>query len=1006
MSLIDRLRRRPTPAPDDPFAPMPGFRPVYGEETRFVVDSSVLVLLRAGQGQRTTQEQYYLLDALTEEGRAAHTEDGFVVPAEEVARLDADEARVLTLPDRYAGELRARVRSFTSSPEFSVTIHLAVGDHFTPVRRCGPVVQVGSTLQRLSVPLLRSLRAIEDHSGLTPDRRNENQNVGLVAQLQAAQRLASCAESATDRDPLFRLDLGPLERFRTITPETVSLVVEPQPDGSLAVEPDLGREVSQELVARRWHQLDRRSTTEDEAEAGVIRAGNDIVLLGPQQLAGVREVRRRPTIPAGDAGQFFDAPGAYFDPELVDVDLQFGVRVAGLGVIVPVTFAMAAPSGIAWFRDVDSVDAPETLTTQARTLAEQATLESRVQDAWEGGEDLLTVDERLVDISDHRRVTDALESGRDRLAQLADRQQPGPRKPPTVTVGMHIVEAWDVAPTLRELARQAHPRRPVAWGDLHRRPYAHQRSGIEWMTGLMQAAFASSGPDAVRIQGALLADDMGLGKTYMTLVAMSELLQSEQAIGAPPAPHLAVMPVALLENWRQEIRTTFGSARGPFTDVVVLHGDGLKRYQQSGAQPETAARLDDLDERGMVRPERIRQWLRIGEAHGDRRLDRPGVLVLTTYETLRRYQVSLGLVDWGVVVMDEAQVTKNPETLASRAAKALKARFKLLATGTPVENSLRDFWSLMDTAQPGLLGTWGEFQQRWAIPMSEANGDEHDHLGRQLRQAVGDFMLRRSKEDHLPDLPAKHVREYREPMPRLQVQRYDAVLDSHNHRVGEMGAALKTLHQLAAVSLHPGLLDGRLNGDARTLDDSARTLVTVRQILEGVRTAGEKAIVFAKTKELQRGLALWLREVFALSVDIVNGDTPAAGGAGSRLSKIRAFEAREGFNVIIMSPLAVGVGLTVVGANHAIHLERHWNPAKEAQATDRVHRIGQRREVFVHYPVAVHPRVDSFDVNLDRLLRNKTALKDAVVVPQEVSAEEMGQAMGLSHEQVGLHATA
>ena len=97
-----------------------------------------------------------------------------------------------------------------------------------------------------------------------------------------------------------------------------------------------------------------------------------------------------------------------------------------------------------------------------------------------------------------------------------------------------------------------------------------------------------------------------------------------------------------------------------------------------------------------------------------------------------------------------------------------------------------------------------------------------------------------------------------------------------------------------------------------------------------------------------------------------------------------------------MSPLAVGVGLTVVGANHAIHLERHWNPAKEAQATDRIHRIGQTREVHVHYPIALHPDVDSFDVNLDRLLRSKVALKDAVVVPQEVRQEEMERALGLS----------
>ena len=109
------------------------------------------------------------------------------------------------------------------------------------------------------------------------------------------------------------------------------------------------------------------------------------------------------------------------------------------------------------------------------------------------------------------------------------------------------------------------------------------------------------------------------------------------------------------------------------------------------------------------------------------------------------------------------------------------------------------------------------------------------------------------------------------------------------------------------------------------------------------------------------------------------------------MAKIRAFEAVPGFNMIIMSPLAAGVRLTVAGAN----LERHWNPAKEAQATDRMYWIGQKREVHVHYPVALHPDVDSFDVNLDRLLRTKVALKDAVVVPQQVAQAEMERGLGL-----------
>ncbi len=267
-----------------------------------------------------------------------------------------------------------------------------------------------------------------------------------------------------------------------------------------------------------------------------------------------------------------------------------------------------------------------------------------------------------------------------------------------------------------------------------------------------------------------------------------------------------------------------------------------------------------------------------------------------------------------------------------------------------MENSLRDFWSLVDTAQPGLLGAWSEFRQEWVLPMEAAEPEEHQQLGLELRKAVGAFMLRRIKEDHLPELPDKHFHEYPQLMPLFSpgVCRGAGSAPQPGRRYG---SALKTLHELATVSLHPDLLSESPPVQTETVDQSARTLVTVRVILEGVRARNEKAIIFTKTKAMQRALVSWILALFNLRVDVVNGDTAATGrGSDTRLGKIKTFENHDGFNVIIMSPLAVGVGLTVVGANHAIHLERHWNPAKEAQATDRIYRIGQKRDVHVHYP--------------------------------------------------------
>lgn len=997
MGIIDRIRRKT--AEPQVTAPLDrGFSATFGWYTKFTIGVDELELAKAGRASRAVQEQFYVLDMLTEQGHATDIDEGFAVSEDHLAALEDDDSEVLGLPRRFDGELSARVHKYTASQDFRVQLEVRVGSIAVPPQRTGPVLRVGDELFLLDVPTLTALQAVERHAALPA--HTESANVRLVAELQRAQELS---RSATGRT-LF--SLGALEKFTTVTPAKVGLVVEPQEDGSLVVEPDLGEGLDRTVVSRRLHQLDRPSAATDgssdevDPPSGVLRVDDTLVLLEADQLAGVQEVRERPRIPAALVPSFLEAPGSFYDPELVDVDTRFSVRVAGLGVIAPVSFELAATSGLDWFGGLTSVSGVQALVEGVTTPAQQSTVERTVADAWERGEDVLTHHEEVVDISNRDHVKEVLEASRRRIAALDLPEsdavlQESSETGRTVTVGMHIVEALGIADQLRGQALEARPLHPVDFRSLCRDPYPHQRDGIEWMSGLMGSALQAQESDPARIQGALLADDMGLGKTFMMLAALAEAQRTQRALGGELLSVLAVLPLALLENWLAEIQSAFGTAHGPFEDVVVLQGSGLADYRFRGAARETAARPEDLDEHGMVRSDRIHASLRVGPSWGEARLDRPGVLVLTTYETLRRYQVSLGLVDWGIVVFDEAQAVKNPEILATRAAKGLKARFKLLATGTPVENSLRDFWSLVDTAQPGLLGSWGQFQEEWVTPMESATAEEHERLGRDLRDAVGSFMLRRVKEDHLENLPAKHVHEYRRAMPAAQVAAYDAVLDSHKSRAGEMGATLKTLQELATVSLHPGLLSGSLSGGQELLATSARTLAATQDILDGVKVKEEKAIVFAKTKEMQRALALWLCDRYGLRIDIVNGDTAATGRGETRMKKIRAFEAHEGFNVIILSPLAVGVGLTVVGANHAIHLERHWNPAKEAQATDRIHRIGQVRDVHVHYPVAIHPDLDSFDVNLDRLLRSKTALKDAVVVPQEVTQAQLEQSLGL-----------
>ena len=216
----------------------------------------------------------------------------------------------------------------------------------------------------------------------------------------------------------------------------------------------------------------------------------------------------------------------------------------------------------------------------------------------------------------------------------------------------------------------------------------------------------SSQPELI-VNGALLADDMGLGKTYIALVAMSEVYKLPELKNETKKPALIVAPLSLIENWIDESNKTYQDS--PFRDIVVLQSNAdLKKYKIKGASTETKQAVSQdssLDSEG------IRYSLKVGKNFGNERLDLPERLVVTTYQTLRDYQFSLCKIDWQLVIFDEAQNIKNPNAMQTRAAKGLKANFKLLATGTPVENSLTDYWCLLDTAQPGLLGSYQEFRK-------------------------------------------------------------------------------------------------------------------------------------------------------------------------------------------------------------------------------------------------------------------------------------------------------
>ncbi len=980
----------------------------------FYLPQPVFKALQSGAGNALQKIQLIALNMLAEQGIAEPTANGFHIGAEDIAGMDLEQTEILRLPRRFIGRFNTSISGHTANSSFRVNLSVAIPGENTPVsfHRKGPYLFLTSQEYYWLTPAeLMGLQAWDHHESLAAECRGATANLRLMAELQTAARSG------------MSVDLNHFERLDVVVPENIGVVATRMPDGSLQLCPSLGEGSTPDQLEKRWAQL------EMTAEGGVLRIDNRVVLLDKSKMDGIRNVLLNKRIPADKVAEFIATPTAFLDAALVNLDVGFSVRVAGIGKLQHMDFGPLDTARNDWFA-LDKRPAPaEIIPKLIQSPEELQRFEEVLKAAVEQGATSFSFAGEVIDIADAPKVQEQLKIARDQLqSKISD--EPSDFKEPDVEeskekVSVILRDADAINSALLKKAASAQLSSEPDWAAYSRQPFAHQREGVEWMLRLISVALKDDHADLYRLQGALLADDMGLGKTYMSLVAVGEYLAAQRTAGDAQKPILVVAPLSLLENWEDEVGKTFNSI--PFRDVVVLQsGRDLNRFRVKGADLELLQLSSLADAAWVMDEQSIRYALTIGPEAGAHRLDMDRRLVLTTYQTLRDYQFSLCRIDWGMVIFDEAQNIKNPNALQTRAAKGLKADFKLLATGTPVENSLGDFWCLMDTAQPGLLGGWENYRDTWIKPILGAAEDERDavrtELGQKLRESVGVFMLRRVKEDQLKGLPAKTIRSGVEQVSRgqqhyapelgscmrgIQLQAYDEVLNSYRSRraVAEdmRGAALAALTQLRAISLHPRLdnesaLYSRDAAHARQLMmESGKLAVTLKQ-LDEIRSRGEKVILFMMTKRLQRVLKLWLDQIYGLNIAIINGDTKAVATKAEDMTRKRLiadFEARSGFNLLIMSPVAAGVGLTVVGANHVIHLERHWNPAKEAQASDRVYRIGQQKDVFIHLPAVTHPQFDSFDVHLDRLLRGKLMLKDAVVTPEAVSEGEMIHSLGL-----------
>jgi hypothetical protein len=453
----------------------------------------------------------------------------------------------------------------------------------------------------------------------------------------------------------------------------------------------------------------------------------------------------------------------------------------------------------------------------------------------------------------------------------------------------------------------------------------YQRRGLAWFRFLDRLGL-----------GGCLADDMGLGKTA---TALAHLL-------GRPGPHLVVCPLSVVHNWESE------AARFTPTLRVVVH-HGAER-----------SRGDDSDDEG-----------RLAEAD----------VVVTTYGLLPRDLVHLAEINWSTVVLDEAQMIKNPATHAARAARRLRAGQKVALTGTPVENRLAELWSILETVNPGMLGSREQFRHRFAKPI-ERNGDT-DAAAR-LRRVTQPFVLRRSKADRklVPDLPDKIEQIAYAGLTREQAVLYQHVVDqlltdaATTSGMKRRGLVLAALTRLKQICNHPA----HALGDGSRLSGRSGKLARYDELVDELLDVGERALVFTQFREMGELLRRHAAERLQLRVPFLHGGVSRP----RRDAMVADFQAGKGPPLLLVSLKAGGTGLNLTAAGQVIHYDRWWNPAVEDQATDRAWRIGQWRTVVVHKLVCE----GTVEERIATLIDEKRALADAVVGSGEAWLSELSTA--------------
>lgn len=475
------------------------------------------------------------------------------------------------------------------------------------------------------------------------------------------------------------------------------------------------------------------------------------------------------------------------------------------------------------------------------------------------------------------------------------------------------------------------------------RPY--QERGFQWLSAMRDLGF-----------GVCLADDMGLGKTIQVITCLldskltaKENREAERQLEGTiedefdtEGPSLIVCPTSLLGNWQREL-TRFA----PDFKLYIHHG---------------SQRL-----------------------HGDRFREQAEEhdIVLTTYHLAGRDGADLASIHWSSVVLDEAQYIKNYRTKQAQSVMKLSAPHRIAMTGTPVENRLSELWSIFQFLNPGYLGTATSFRQRYV-----AGGEEGAGSLRELHKLVSPFMLRRLKSDPdiRKDLPEKLELKSYCSLTVEQTALYKGVVDQLltgiEGQTGftRKGVVLSSLTKLKQICDHPVLLEQNRKEQSGRVELSGK-LERLMELTDAIRDNGESALIFTQYVSMGDILVHQLTQRYDEKPFFLHGGISKA----ERDAMVDSFQKGEGPSIFVLSLRAGGVGLNLTHASHVIHYDRWWNPAVENQATDRVFRIGQKRNVQVHKLICQ----GTLEERIDELIESKKQLSEQVVGSGENWLTEM-----------------